>query len=354
VESILDLPGAYEHLSPEQRQRFDSLFSFSLDTGRLVVPEAMRPWATQQFGSYEKLEEQAILRVTNKVSLEGALFNRLRAERPMQRGAPVDRGELLATAAKEPFADVMRNTPEDTFGRIRGKHETTASNVAKSDALHGVVVFDNADPLAFTEEETVSHFNTALAWIGAAHLHHRDAVWPAIGWNCLWKAAASLVHGHLQVLLAKEPYAAMLANRRNAEEYERKFGKGYWDELFNVHKELGLGAKKEGVKCFSHLTPKKEKEVLLISDAADERLFGAIFRVLAALRDDLGVESFNLAMLLPPLGGAWPKFPVVTRIVDRGSLATRTGDLAFIELYLGDAVVASDPVKVWEAVKRRL
>jgi len=353
VESIVDLPTVYAALSDEQRRRFNSLFSFSLETGRLVVPEAMRPWTEKQFGGYEKLQEQAILRVTNKVSFEGALFNRLRAERPMQQGVPVNKEELHATAVKEPFADVLRNTPEDTFGRIRGKHEITASNVAKSDALHGIVVFDNWDPLAFTEEETVSHFNTALAWIGAAYLNNKKAVYPVIGWNCLWKAAASLVHGHQQVLLAKEPYAAMLANKRSMMDYKEKHGNDYWDALFRIHQELGLGEEKDGVRVFAHLTPKKEKEIVLLCDASTDALFRTVHRVLVALRDDLGVESFNLAMLLPPLGHAG-EVPVITRIVDRGGLASRTTDLAFIELYLGDAVVSSDPVKVWVAVKQRL
>lgn len=353
MESIVDLPGAYAALSPESRRRFDSVFSFSLETSRLVVPEAMRPWAEKQFGSYEKLEEQVILRVTNKISLEGALFNQLRAERPMQVGAPVNKEELRAVATKEPFADVMNNTPEDVFGRIRGRHEVTASNVAKADALHGVVIFDNWDPLGFTEEETVSHFETALAWIGGAYLHHPDAIYPAIGWNCLWKAAASLVHGHQQVLLAREPYATMLANKRHAAAYKVKVGADYWDALFRIHQELGLGAEKEGVKVFVHLTPKKEKEVVVLCDEPNEALFRVVYRVLAALRDDLGVESFNLAMLLPPLGRAG-EWPVVTRIVDRGALASRVGDLAFVELYLGDAVISSDPVRVWGAVRRAL
>ncbi len=354
MESVLDLPAAYASLNAEQRARFDRLYSFSLDTGKLIVPEAMKPWAATQFGSFEKLESQQILRITNKISLDGALFNRLRADRPMQKGAPLDKEWLKAAAAKEPFADVAKNTPEDTFGKLRGKHETTASNVAKADALHGVVVFDEWDPLAFTEEETVSHFETCLAWFGAAHLHEPRALYPAIGWNCLWKAAASLIHGHQQVLLGKAPYGAMLANKWNEEHYTHTYALTYWDELFRAHADLGVGAEHDGVRLFAHLTPKKEKEIVLLADEPTTTLFRTLFRVLAALRDDLGVESFNLAMLLPPLDGRWPEMPVITRIVDRGGLSSRTGDIAFAELYLGTSIISSDPVKVWEAVVRRL
>lgn len=353
MRTILDLPKAYAAMTPAARRRFDTLFSFSLDEGRMIVPASMRPWAAKQFGSVAKVERQPILKVTDKVLFEGALFNKLRADRPIQTGKGITEEELLALAAKEPFADVIANTPEDTFGRLIGRSEVSASNVAKYDALHGLIVFNRVNPLSFTKGEVVDHLNAALSWIAAAHAEHPEANHPVIGWNCLWKAGASLVHGHLQVLVGKdEPYAWLLQAKGATDAYRRRTGRSYWEELFAVHASLGLGAEREGVRAFASLTPKKEKEIVLLSDAADEHLFGEIHRILAAYLA-LGVDSFNVALLFPPLDGSWKGFPVITRIVDRGELSARTTDIGIAELYLHQSVVSSDPVKVWRAVARK-
>ncbi len=354
MRSVLDLPQAHKRLSPAARKRFDRIFSFSLDEGRLRVPEGMVPWAEKQFGSAAKLERQPILKVTDNVVFEGALFNQLRAERPMHNDAPVSREELLQRAASEPFADPEKNTPEDAFGRVYGKSEVTASNVAKYDALHGLVIFAKADPLAFTEEELIDHYETALSWIAAAHNERADALYPVVGWNCLWKAGASLVHGHLQTLLGTGSHYATAEHYRAAgEAYRRKYESSYWDDLFKVHESLGLGVERQGVRVFASLTPKKEKEVVLLGKQADRRLFSSLYRVLDAYRG-LGVESFNVAMLLPPLDGSWKGFPVIVRVVDRGALSSQTTDVAFVELYLGQSVVSSDQAKVWDAVSESL
>src|SRR3712207_8036527 len=47
-------------------------------TGSLDPPEAMRPWIERSFGSVEAVREQQIVKVTNRVTLQGSLFNGLR------------------------------------------------------------------------------------------------------------------------------------------------------------------------------------------------------------------------------------------------------------------------------------
>ena len=51
------------------------------------------------------------------------------------------------------FASPLENTTEDTFGRITGRHCVTASNIAKCDELHGLVIFKNSHPLKWGREE---------------------------------------------------------------------------------------------------------------------------------------------------------------------------------------------------------
>lgn len=340
MKSILDLPEAYADLSPGGRRRFDTIFSFQREEGRMLLPESMKEWVKRHFGSTRKVEHQRILRITNKVLFEGSLFNALRAHRPEHRQR-VEKAALLHQARQEPFAHPEANTPEDTFGRLYGRSEVSASNVAKYDALHGLIIFNNPDPLGFTEREVVDHFNSALAWIAAAQTEHPEAKYPVIGWNALWKAGASLVHGHLQVLVAEqEPYATLQFWREAARRYARRTKKEFWQEWYKVHETLGLGGTWRNVRVFASLTPKKEKEVILLCEEADEVLFRTLYKVLATYRR-LGVESFNVVMM-------FHDGRVITRVVDRGLLASRTTDVGVMELFLNQGVVASDPVRVWK------
>lgn len=345
MRSILNLPEAVAKLSPTRRNRFDTIFRASRSEGSMTIPAEMRSWVKKQFGSIAKVERQEILRVTNHRLHEGTLFNALRASRPMHV-EPVDTDALLEQTQKEPFRNPETMTPEDTFGRVHGASEITASNVAKYDANHGLVIFNNPNPLAVTRRETLHHYETAEAWLVAMRREH-DEEFGVIAWNCLWKAGASLVHGHMQVLLS-EPYAHAELLRSAALGYRRKFKKPYFDALYAIHEDLGLATTVDGHRCFASITPRKEKEVVILSDSMNglsDRVYGTI----QAYRK-LGVASFNVATILPP----WRGFPIITRLVDRGALGAKTTDIGVMELFLGHNVVASDPVKVWKAVKSKL
>lgn len=354
MDSILNLPKEYGHFNPGEKGLFDMVYSFSVSSGRVVIPHGLKTWAIKQFGSLEAVETQEILRITNKLTLESTLFNGFRASRPTHSSGEVNLDRLIEETLMEPFAEAGEMTPEDRFGRIIGPHDMTASNIAKYDSHHGLVIFDNPDPIHFSQKELTGHFTTALKWIAAANQEDPGALYPVIAWNALWKAGASRVHGHLHVLLARgEPYPAMHLFKK-IDDYMQRSKRFYFETLFLIHYRLGLGMEKHGVRVFAHITPKKEKEIILISHKADNRLFSAIHRVLGSLTKDLGVESFNLAVMMPPLDQSWGSFPVITRIVDRGPLSERTTDVASMELLLNQSVVAGDPVAVWAAVKSAL
>jgi glucose-1-phosphate adenylyltransferase len=107
-------------------------------------------------------------------------------------------------------------------------------------------------------------------------------------------------------------------------------------------------------RVLASLTPVKEKEVLLISDALDDDLKGALYRVLRCYIDRLGVRSFNVALYLPPLAPApedWSGFPAILRVVDRGDPLNRTADIGAMELYAA-SVISSDPFRVVEALAK--
>jgi hypothetical protein len=63
--------------------------------------------------------------------------------------------------------------------------------------------------------------------------------------------------------------------------------------------------------------------------------------------------SFNMGIILPPMNkdAAWKGFPVIARMVSRGSLSNKTSDIGGVELYAGSNVIETDPYKVFEKIK---
>ncbi len=310
----------------------------------------MEGWITKLFGSVDAVREQRIVRVTNTVTWEGALFNDLRAMRPMEvRGADEVR-QTIAAAANDPFDHPLSGTPADTFGRIEGEHGITASNVAKYDGYHGVLVFKEHDPLAPQDASTIAdHLRTCVRWGEAALAADPAARYLFILWNCLWRAGGSIVHGHMQMTATRGlHYPKVELLRRQALAYGAREGRDYFDDLALVHDALGLAADVDGVRVLVSLAPIKERETLVIGrpGAGVASLAPAIARVVHGLRA-AGAVSYNMAVYLPPLspdGEDWQRFPPMARLVDRGDPANKTSDIGAMELY-GASVIASDPFR---------
>ena len=356
LSKVTALPDLIAALDPGERVLAERIFDVAVTTGRLELPEGMRPWVEKSFGSLEGVREQRITKVTNRVTLEGTLFNELRASRPTQTGVDLDLGREIAETKGDPFCRPLEGTPSDVFGRIRGEHSVTASNVAKYDGFHGVVVFDDHDPLDFTPEKVSDYISVGLEWGKTALQADGEAKYFFLMWNCLWRAGGSIIHGHAQATATRGMHYPKVEHlRRSALNYEAEHGSGYFDDLYRVHDALGLSIPApEGVRAFVNLAPIKEKEIVVIGRSLDdEPLKLAVARALEGLTQGLGVRSFNAAFYAPPLAPAgedWSGFPVVVRLVDRGDPASRTSDMGAMELYAA-SVVASDPFAVASALR---
>jgi hypothetical protein len=356
---IVDIERAVSELLNDRRELFHRLFHVSSSVGRLDPPEHMWRWIAKYFGSVEAVTEQKVVKITNRWTLDGSLFNELRARRPLEARIPVDLADEIARTAPDPFCEPEFNTPADTFGRIHGKHVVTASNIAKYDGFHGVVIFNEHDPLAFTSESVSDAFDVAGQWFARSHAADSAAVYPLIMWNCLWKSGASIPHGHLQLSLTKGMhYGEIERVRRVTEAYRQQTGAEYFDDLYRAHAALGLGSERDGVRVMASLTPIKEKECIVIGRALDAAFIRTLYETLNCLTDHLSVVSFNLVVWQRPMAEVeedWSNFPIVARIVDRGDPLNRTADFGAMELYAA-SVVSSDPFRVaaalWECLDR--
>jgi hypothetical protein len=357
-DDLLALPDRLAALTGAARARADRLLDVRVARGRTDPPPELEPWLRRTFGSVEAVREQRIVKVTNLATLEATLFAPLRDRRPVDTGT-VANGvhEEIAATEGDPFCRPETGTPADTFGRVRGRRMVSGANAALADGHHAVLVFDSHDPLAFDGELVRDLFATGRAWAEQAREADAEARNYLLVWNCLWRAGGSIVHGHAQALLGTGPhYARVERFRRDAASYAAIHGRPLLDDLIDLHRDLGLavGAGEE-VWILSHLTPMKEREMLVVgAPAMDERdaIFAdAVSRALIAYRDRLGVRSFNLALWRPPLGedGArgWGTWRPLARIVDRGDPGSRPSDIGAMELY-GTPIVGSDP---WEVVR---
>ena len=349
--SILDLRSRVQSLAVADRELFGRLFSVSVSEGALRAPESMRGWLEDRFGSAKAVERQTVVRVTNRWTLEEAVFNPLRAHRL----------KALATEppppGEDPLSRLLELTPEDTFGRIEGEHCLTAANVAKAEAWHGLIVFREPNPLAFTRESVRDCLATALRWWQAAHEQDAEAVYPLLFWNCGAAAGASLGHAHLQVALARSRhFGAAERLRAAAEEYRARHGADYFRDLVRAHAALGLAVIYEGAAVLASLTPAKEREIMIIAPSIEEGMAEALYAALACYRDRLSVGSFNVALFGPPLAGTeedWQRFPFVARVVERGGAGGLASDIGAMELFAA-AVVSHDPFELAEALAASL
>jgi hypothetical protein len=378
MNTILNLEKTADSLRKNDIQTyniFKHIYTFNSGTGIQIIPNSFKNKVLEYFGHQDpngklieseheiidRIEHQKIIQIYNQWTGEGALYNSLRAERPKIRGMNLQKEKnylknLINESAKVcDFCNPEKYTPEDIFGRVRGKNSITAANIAKYDVWSSLIIFNTHNPLKFNLRQFSDYINTGFEWFKAVNNHSSDFRFPFFMWNCLPRAGASQVHGHCQILMSNKPYAKV-KNLRNAyNEYKIKSGENYFNDLHKVHKSLGLAATQDKVHFFVSLTPIKEKEVVIISPVNPSKSIEVkktIFNILRCFIDILDVYSFNLSISCPSIINT-EEFPYIIRIVDRGRLLNSTADIGGMELY-GSSVVSDDPYKVIDVLKSNL
>ncbi|MBO3804242.1 MAG: hypothetical protein JTT11_10330, partial [Candidatus Brockarchaeota archaeon] len=81
---ITEIEKIVDSLPPEEKLLFYRIFDLGTAVGKLRVPSSLAGWVEERFGSVGAVQEQKIVKITNVVTMEGSLFNALRARRPME------------------------------------------------------------------------------------------------------------------------------------------------------------------------------------------------------------------------------------------------------------------------------
>lgn len=373
MNSILEIEDKINTIKKEDEDSYriiNNIFHISSATGSMIIPNSYRKKVMQIFGKkddegniiesenevIERIESQKVIKTYNKWTGSGSLFNSLRASRPgIGQEEKVDirkKVDEYIKASEEgcEFCEPEIYTPEDVFGRVKGKYGTTGSNIAKYDAWSSVIFFKGHNPLEFSLEELSDYLDIGFKWFKRVYDHDKQFKYPFFLWNCLQKAGASQVHSHAQILMTDSiHYAKPQFLRRIFRQYMRLIGKNYFRDLYNAHNALGLALDGD-VDGFASITPIKEKEFIIITrdnPSKSESVKEAIYRVLRCYIDDLGVTSFNLVISCPAFGEI--SFPYIIQIIDRGSIFKTTVDTGAMELY-GSSVISDDPYNVIKSI----
>jgi len=355
---ILELDRRVGSLSSSERELVDRLFEVSAGEGELEVPPDLVASVARWYGRADdagpemavaRASRQRIVRVRDRWSGEGALFNPLRSHHPSRLEGSARWQERIDEARSDcDFCEVETRTTADPWGRVRGRHAVSAANVSRYDANHGLVVFDEHHPHRFDTTEVRDYLAVARAWFegwhdGDPHLVHRF-----IGWNCLDSSGASQPHGHLHVLVNRHgPYARQARVTEGAERYADQTGGDYWRDWVAAHRALGLARSHGGASLVAALTPTKTREVVIVGGAdLDDDLADAVAHVLRSLIDRASVVSFNCAIWLPSPGSS---APAVARCIDRGDPRSLGGGVGAMELF-AMPVSSADPYDVIAAI----
>lgn len=355
--TILDLPSQIKAFAPDLQEKFTRIYSYYESTGHLRIPETMKEWVISRFGdNIDAIETQKLLRIENKITADGAVFNSIRAHRPQTKGNKVEITDIIAEASQGHFSDPLNMTPEDIFGRIKGTYCITATNVAKYDAWHGVIIFNEPNPLEWSPEQVVDYFDVAQQWFQKVHESDSTAVFPLFQWNCLWRAAASVVHGHAQITVAQnQAYSQIEHLRTTSLSYEQIFGSSYFDDNFKIHEALGLGWEIPVGKLLVPICCKKEREIQILAKSFDSELARTVQKILTLYRDQLHVQSFNLVGYLHPLEQTegWKHMPILIRLIDRGDLTNKNVEIGVMERFAQE-VIEHDPYETASVLQASL
>lgn len=338
-----------------------------------MIPKAFEAKVRELFASYpggtanlDFVKNQTVVTTYNRYTEEYSMFNEVRRYRPgyLERLSPENEHiiqQAITDSAGPDKCDFcsLERTAEDPFGRIISKHCYTASNVAKYEQWHGLIVAKVHSPLVFDKDMLQDYMETAHEWYRRVNRLDPAAQFPHLMWDAGKRAAASQIHQHLQMIITQDRYLTRTEHTKAASiRFEQDHSLNYWEELIGVHEQLGLATRSGPTVALSYLAPIKEREMMIITENSHHPSFGrAIAAALHALTDDVGCRAFSLAISFAPLdeqGNTAPSaFPAIARVVDRGSPMDTRSDVGAMEFW-GANNVGADPYHIMPFLRRQM
>ncbi|XP_062595639.1 uncharacterized protein LOC134256993 [Saccostrea cucullata] len=346
-------------------KRFSSIFTITEHPAKVVIPETFAAKVKGWLGGNEELfnnvKDQRILFIYNEYTREENVYNPLREKRPMSKPPRPEREYVeeisKKTAETCDFCRYKTHTSEDVFGRVESDYSFTAANTFKLDTWHTLALFKKHHPLNWTYTQFTDLMQTSRNWLQKAHAVDKSYKYPMFIWDMLPHGGASQVHPHLHNFLDQTRYQGAVENWRMAANlYTRDFPKhNYFSDLIMIHMSLGLGVKYGKAAALASLLPKKDNEVIIISEEADQDFYDLLYFTYRAFIDDMEKLCYSSGVGLPSFDreDKLGRIPAFARLITRGPVEDIRADMSSLELFTAQNA-NTDPYKVIQFIRKSI
>nr|XP_022296019.1 uncharacterized protein LOC111105857 [Crassostrea virginica] len=346
-------------------KRFSAIFTITQNPAKVVIPESfaekVKGWLGGNIELFNNVKDQRILFIYNEYTREQNVYNPLREKRPMSVPARPEREyveEISAKSAKTcDFCRYKTNTAEDVFGRVEGEFSFTAANTFKLDHWHTLSLIMKHHPLNWTYTQFTDLMHTSQKWLQKAYAIDRSYKYPMLIWDMLPHGGASQIHPHVHNFLDRTRYQGSVENWRMAANLYTKDHphNNYFSDLIMIHMSLGLGVKYGRAVALASLLPKKDNEVIIISQEADKDFFDLLYFTYRAFVDDMEKLCYSSGMGFPSLDpeDKLGRIPAFARLITRGPVEDIRSDISSLELFTAQNA-NTDPYKVIQFIRNSI
>ena len=285
----------------------------------------------KNYERFPEFQKQKIIFIKDKILETEAIFNFSRKKRPQP-----SQDANFFKEENDPFCDPYNLTPVDEIGRLENESAITAANLSKMADYHSLVIFKKHNFQDLSEKDFVFGVSLAKEWFQKIKNFDQEIKTQILIWNYHFRAAASILHPHFQLLAYKEIPQKIEFWQKKFEDYKGKFGSEYLDDYFKIAQKLEIAKELSGLRIWLSLTPFKEKTLFFYGQALE-----SFWQVLEKLIKN-NTQTFNIFYLYSS-----PSIKDFGFFVDRGSIDKVNSDFGTLEIF-GLPVVSYDP---WELSK---
>ncbi|XP_050411871.1 uncharacterized protein LOC126826813 [Patella vulgata] len=340
-------------------KKFSAIYSIEKNAAPLKLPDLfqvkVKKWLNNDEKLFEEVYHQEVTGIYNKWTREHTIFNPLREKRPVS--IPEEPENIYVNRLVEKskvscdFCRYKDYTAEDTFGRLDSVHAFSASNAFKLERYHDLFALKSHHPHQWNIDQYMDLMNLTQKWFALIHTIEPDFCCPSLVWDILPRAGASQIHPHMHGLVGQNRYHGGVENwRRGADDYYSFYHSNYFSDLIQVNTALGLTVQHGDAIAFANIVPKKDNEVVIISNKASQSFFQLIYYVMRAFIDDMDKLAISMGIGCPSLDHNAKQMPAVARIVTRGAVADVRTDMSSLELF-SVTNVNIDPFKVIKHIR---
>lgn len=313
---MINLKEIIDNLTPENKIIWERIFNWrEVEITLNNLPD-----------KYQQFEKQKIVFIQDKILEQEAIFNLSR----QKRSQPQVKNQELET--DDPLCQYRTETPVDELGRLENNSAITASNISKMADYHSLIIFKKHILQNLSDADFEEAFNLSQEWFEKIRKIDPEIKSQFLIWNYGYRSGASILHPHFQVLAYRHTPTKLMSIIEKLSRYQQNFQSNYFEDYFNLAKEMKIGQSQNDFKFWFSLTPPKEKGINFYGEPKARTLWLIIKNLI-----ELGTENFNLFYLFKPLDiGSFGFF------VDRGSSNKINSDFGSLEVF-GLPVISSDP-----------